>query len=52
MKLHDCKEVTDNYVEEWLYGDEDKEIAMIIKERETDEIEDLNNEMEKIPSHA
>lgn len=58
LKLPGCEEVTDNCVEEWLYGDEEEEITddaiirTITEEEEIDETEDSNDEKEKIISHA
>ncbi|GBM55292.1 hypothetical protein AVEN_272361-1 [Araneus ventricosus] len=58
LKLSGCERLTDNYVEEWLYGDQEEEIAddaiihVITEEEEIDETEDLNNETDKIISHA
>ncbi|GBN17175.1 hypothetical protein AVEN_242680-1 [Araneus ventricosus] len=52
------KILTDNCVEEWLYGDQEEEITddaiihMNTEEEEIDETEDLNDETDKIISHA
>ncbi|GBN84548.1 hypothetical protein AVEN_8716-1 [Araneus ventricosus] len=57
LKLSGCEEATDNCIKEWLYGDEEEEItddaiSCMITEEEIDETEDLNDEREKIISHA
>ncbi|GBM05416.1 hypothetical protein AVEN_94720-1 [Araneus ventricosus] len=58
LKLPGCTEVTDNCVEEWLYGDEEEEITdnaiirIFTEEEETDETENLNDETDNIISHA
>lgn len=53
-----CEKVTDNCIEEWLYGDEGEEInddaiiCIIAEEKKIDETADLNDETEKIILHA
>ncbi|GBN19951.1 hypothetical protein AVEN_205409-1 [Araneus ventricosus] len=58
LKLSGCEKLTDDCVEEWLYGDQEEEITddaiihMITEEEVIDETEDLNDETDKIISLA